>query len=344
MYLGCASAGETSPPPAPLSLAGRGGGEEPPEQVPSPAPPFSPEEKGPGSEGYVEASNKPSPRPDQEGAPGGEVTEILRLRTAPFGEHPFAAVHAPRSLKHLAETPIVIFFHGWYGCLKVLLGPDPAPCRHDKPTRHAMDLVSQFNAAGVDALLVVPQLAFDQASSAPGGFFQKGRLGAMLAEILAHPRLTSHLPVGAKPGRVVLIAHSGAYMALGKALGQGGVDVHEVWMMDAHYLDVPELAPWFRSHLEEFLAGRRRMAFLYTEGEKTGTRTLRLLEELTAGMNEEERSRVLWRGEHPEVAPAEALSRPLVAQQTGVSHEKIPRVFLVPMLRTAQLPGGHQGR
>jgi hypothetical protein len=272
------------------------------------------------------------------------VTEILRLKTAPFGEHPFAAVHAPRPLKHLAETPIVVFFHGWYGCLKVLLGPDHAPCRHDKPTRYAMDLVHQFDAAGVDALLVVPQLAFDLASSAPGGFAQKGRLGAMLTEILAHPKLASHLPSGAKPGRVVLIAHSGAYMALGRALGRGGVDVHEVWMMDAHYLDVPELAPWFRSHQGDFLAGRRRMAFLYTEGEKTGPRTLRLLGALTAGMSEEERGKALWQGEHPEVAPAEALSRPLVAQQTGVSHEKIPRSFLVPLLRTAQLPGSdHQG-
>ena len=221
----------------------------------------------------------------------------------------------------------------------MLLGPENAPCSPDKPTRTALDLLNQFDAAGVDALLVVPQLAYDVASSVPHGLARPGRFGSMLGEILAHPDLSSHLPSGAKPGRVVLIAHSGAYLPLGRALGRGGVDVHEVWMMDAHYLDVPELTPWFRTHREDFWPGhRRRMVFLYTEGQKTGPRTLRLLGALTADMSEPDREKALWRGHHEGVAPEDILARSLVAQQTDISHEKIPRISLVPLLRTAQLP------
>jgi hypothetical protein len=242
-------------------------------------------------------------------------------------------------------VPILVFFHGWYGCLKVLLGADHAPCRPDQPTRYAMDLLRQFDDAGVDALLVVPQLAFDVASSAPGGLARKGQFGALLREILAHPDLASHLAPDATPGRLILAAHSGAYTSLGRALGRGGLDVHEVWMMDALYMNVDELTPWFRDHEADFLDGKRRMVFLYTAAEKTGERTLQLLGRLARGLTPEDRARALWQGEAPGVAPIEALGHGLVAQQTGVAHERIPPEFLVPLLRTARLPGrAHQGR
>jgi hypothetical protein len=55
-------------------------------------------------------------------------------------------------------------------------------------------------------------------------------------------------------------------------------------------------------------------------------------------MSEPDREKALWRGHHEGVAPEDILARSLVAQQTDISHEKIPRISLVPLLRTAQLP------
>lgn len=209
-----------------------------------------------------------------------------------------------------------------------------------------MDLERQFDAAGVDALLLVPQLAFDEASSAPGKLTQPKRFKAMVNEVLQHPDLAEYLPKEHKIGHLILIAHSGGYLALGQALARGGLDVHEVWMMDAHYVDVPALSPWFRAHRKAFSAeGGNRMAFLYTKVEKTGTRSLRLLKSLTQGISSETLQKLLWVGEVAEVAPEEALHHPLVAQQTEIPHGKIPRVFMAPMLKTARLPSheDHQG-
>ncbi len=237
------------------------------------------------------------------------LTATVRVKAALFSEHPRVAFHAPGSLKHLETTPVVVFFHGWYGCLRVLLGSDHAPCQPGKPTRISLDLVGQFDAAGVDALLVVPQLAFDEASSVPHGLARPGRFGSMLGRDPGPARswLVAYLPDSRALGRVILVGHSGAYLPLGRALGVGGVDVSEVWMMDAFYLDVPELLPWFQQHEGEFWPGRRRrMVFLYTEDQKTGPRTGKLLASLAARLPAEDRGAALWQGE----APRGSLPRP----------------------------------
>ncbi len=262
----------------------------------------------------------------------------MKLKHAPFGETPKAWLYAPASLREHQDVPIVVFLHGWYGCLQVLVEAEGAPCQPGGLTRSAMDLRAQFAASGASALFVVPQLAFDKASSAPGGLAQRGLFKAMLDEIMALPELRSALPDGAKRGHVVLIGHSGAYLPLGRALGVGGVDVHEVWLLDALYLDVPEIGPWFRAHQADFWpARRRRLAFVYTEGEKTGPRTLRQIDLLAAQLPAADRAAATWKGQAATAASDEDLSHPLVAQLTDGRHSEIPRFALVPLLRTATL-------
>jgi hypothetical protein len=316
-------------PLTPLPLAG---GEPAPGELasdpaaPSAAPPLAPEPPARAPEPPARPPEPPRLAP---------VSATIPLRHAPFRERTEAFVHAPGSLAGLDAVPIVVFFHGWYGCLDVVVGAEDGPCRPGEPTRPAMDLTRQFDRAGVGALLVVPQLAFDRPSSEPGALAEPGFFRSMLEEILASPELASVLPDQKRIGRVILVSHSGSYLALGRALGRGSVDVHEVWMLDALYQPVPELRTWYRSHTPDFLDHQtRRLVFLYTTAERTGPRTRALLHRLAP----DHEGAGLFLGESPGLVDDKLLASPLVGQQTALAHERIPPAAFAALLRTARLP------
>jgi hypothetical protein len=336
--LGLAGALSCAAPLTPLPLAG-GGDPSPDGPAPAASLAASPSElpaqiaapfaASPAASAAASAATPPAPPPRR------PTSATLRLRHAPFGEQPRAFVHATDSLAELDEVPIVVFFHGWHGCIEVVVSSQDAPCTPGKQTRFAMDLKQQFDRAGVRALLVVPQLPFDQPSSAPGMLSVPGFFRDMLEEILGSPELEGVIPAHRRIGRVILAGHSGAYRPLGRALGRGGVNVHEVWMLDAFYETVPELRTWYRSHEPEFSdPPRRRLVFLYTTSEQTGPRTLGWLRRLAPGKE----GAGLFVGEAPVLIPDSDLASPLVAQHTGVAHERIPREAFAPLLRTARLP------
>src|SRR5262249_33604 len=75
------------------------------------------------------------------GARGRAVTEVLKVKDAAFGEHPQVLVHAAGDLREKGPLSIVVFLHGWYGCVRVVAGAENAPCRPGKPTRVAMDVI-----------------------------------------------------------------------------------------------------------------------------------------------------------------------------------------------------------
>lgn len=158
------------------------------------------------------------------------TTRILQLATAPNPSHPEVLVHAPAGFDPRGPVHVAVFLHGWNNCVRVLAGS------------HGADLVAQFDRAGVNALLVLPQFAFDMASSDPGRLGEPGAFRAMLADVLSSPELSDVLG-GPRAlldlGRVVVLAHSGGFVAAANVLAHGQVDVHELHLLDALYHDLP---------------------------------------------------------------------------------------------------------
>jgi hypothetical protein len=292
------------------------------------------------SSGNQPRADPPVPAPAAAVAPRARApfTATLKLRRAPFGEHPQVLVHAADDLRGAGPLAVVVFLHGWYGCLSVLVGAENGPCKPGGETRYAMDVLAQFDRAGVAALLVVPQLAFDLPSSATGRLAQRGAFRELLDELLARPELAGVIPGGQRAAdvrRLVLFAHSGAYAPLGKIVGVGGVEVSEIHLLDALYQDVPALRAWGRTRAAALAAGEARLTITYTDGEKTGPRSLRLLGDLAAMLPSGSDSS--WQGDAAAAPAAGDLRHALVAVRTGTSHEAIPRAMLAPLLETARL-------
>jgi len=186
----------------------------------------------------VVTADSPPRWPDAEPSPRAQ-TWLLDLRSRAFADAdgPAVAVHVPPAFDAGRGPGVILYFHGWNGCVRVALGDEDAPCVEDGPDRTASSLAAQLDEARVNALLVGIELRPDVASGDPGLLAEPGRVRALLRELfvehLALP-LGRTLDVDAL-GPTVVVAHSGGYQAAAATLALGGLRVDDVVLLDALY-------------------------------------------------------------------------------------------------------------
>jgi pimeloyl-ACP methyl ester carboxylesterase len=152
-------------------------------------------------------------------------------------------VHAPAGFDPSAPLHLVVFLHGYNGCVSVLMGSGPCACKSNGPERDGWDLGRHHDAAQTNTLFIVPQLAFLQRNGAPGQFGKRGGFRAFLEELLGETL------VGRLGGRrtlkdvasVTLVAHSAGYKTALAIAEQGGVraQLKAIVLLDALYGETP---------------------------------------------------------------------------------------------------------
>jgi hypothetical protein len=169
-------------------------------------------------------------------------TWLLDLRSRAFADAdadggPAVAVHVPPGFDAGRGPGVILYFHGWNGCVRVALGDEDAPCIEDGPDRTASSLAAQLDEARVNAMLVAVELRPDAASGDPGMLAEPGRVRALLRELFVEHLA---LPLGRivdvdALGPTVVVAHSGGYQAAAVTLALGAVRVDDVVLLDALY-------------------------------------------------------------------------------------------------------------
>jgi hypothetical protein len=227
----------------------------------------------------------PQPAPDR--APShmpsriGGVTSLVDFETAPFPYHgmipgwnrPFLNVKGDGRLGHanfrghvlwesetfsddrvLLHIPpgfdprrpavMVVFFHGH--------GADLA-----RDVRDRQQVPAQITAAGVNAVLVAPQFAFDAADSSAGKFWEPNgfkrfldEAAGKLATLYGDPRAAftfARMPI-------VIVAYSGGFGPTLSVLDRGGVRsrVRGVVLLDALYAGIDKFADWIADNRSTF--------------------------------------------------------------------------------------------
>jgi hypothetical protein len=193
----------------------------------------------------------------------------LRAGAFPGSARPDVAVHVPRGFDATQRPGLVVYFHGWEGCVAAALSPDDTPCTDAGMPRPGADLASEFDAAGVNALLVAIELRSDMPTGEPGKLAMPAGLRDLLRELFAEhlaAPLGCTLDVDALD-RVVLVAHSGGYQAAASALATGDVAVTEVDLLDALYGADDVFSHWIASQAPRFdpsVNNPLRLVDLYT--------------------------------------------------------------------------------
>jgi hypothetical protein len=153
-------------------------------------------------------------------------------------------LHIPPGFDPTRPAVMVVFFHGH--------GADLA-----RDVRDRQQVPAQITAAGVNAVLVAPQFAFDAADSSAGKFWEPNgfkrfldEAAGKLATLYGEPRAAftfARMPI-------VIVAYSGGFGPTLSVLDRGGVTsrVRGVVLLDALYAGIDKFADWIADNRSTF--------------------------------------------------------------------------------------------
>jgi hypothetical protein len=146
-------------------------------------------------------------------------------------------VHVPPGFDATRSPGVVLYFHGWRGCVAAALAQDDTPCEEGGDARAASALAAQIDDARVNALLVAVELRVDAATGEPGDLAAPAGMRAVLREVLGS--LAGPIGCALEPealDRIVVVAHSGGYQAAASVLAFGDLPgISEVVLLDGLY-------------------------------------------------------------------------------------------------------------
>ncbi len=278
--------------------------------------------------------------------PAGELASLpdalyyeLRSAAFPGSGRPDVAVHVPPGFDAARRPGLVLYFHGWNGCVEASLSSEETTCSDEGDPRPGSALAAQLDDARVNALLVAVELRADMATGEPGALAMPGGARALLTELF-----TEHLarPLGRTLeldafDRIVLVSHSGGYQATASVLRYGDLpNVREIDLLDSLYGADDVFAAWLHDAVVPS-AAPRRFVDVYTEGGGTADRSramAALARSWRSWRSWESRASILDDDEETELDPA-SLARSIVFKRVARAHGDLPRAYFEALLESS---------
>jgi hypothetical protein len=153
-------------------------------------------------------------------------------------------VHVPDGFDVRKPSVIVVFFHGNGATL-------------ERDVRDRQLVPQQISDAGVNAVLLAPQMAVDAADSSAGKFWQAGGFKRFLDESANHLARLYGDPKSAAAFAnmpVVIVGYSGGFLPTAWSLEVGGAAsrVRGVVLLDAVYGELDKFASWIEKNRTGF--------------------------------------------------------------------------------------------
>jgi len=255
---------------------------------------------------------------------------------APVGGHPNALVVVPEGFAPTPPVAVVVYIHGFQNCIENVVRDVGQACRPGGPARSASNLIAQLEASGKNALLVLPEVAFDVRDGSAGKLGTDGGLRALLAEAFA---AVAVLDVSVTDiGKLIVVSHSGGYQVAAALALRGGLRVDEVWLLDSLYDLAADFESWARSDTAGLVGSppRRRFADVYTMNGGTfgDSQTLATRARTwVPGMPEvlvDDRTTATW--------PDDRYRHGLLFKLSGLSHDGVTRYYFEQLLANSDVP------
>jgi hypothetical protein len=251
----------------------------------------------------------------------------------PTGSHPNALVYVPANFDPTPPIDVVVWLHGFYNCIENVVLDVGQPCTSGGSADDAYSLVSQLETSNKNVLLLVPELAFDQASSNPGTLSTQGAFAQLLDETMTDLRPALGQVNLASVGKVIVASHSGGYAAAAGIVGSGGVPVQEVWLFDSLYAYSSTFEAWIYDDVSGIEAVQRRFGTVYTFTGGTNTNSQDMADsvatQLPASAIHDDRTTSTWT--LPEFHYG------ALFKQSALAHNDVPRYYFTKFLQTSTL-------
>jgi hypothetical protein len=273
--------------------------------------------------------------------PPPAATFLLTLDAGAFpptAAHPSALVYVPSGFDATPPLSVIVYIHGFNNCVENIVRDAGQSCSPDAgtPARAAYGLAAQLEASGKNALLLCPEIDFDQATGAPGTLGTTGGFQALLAETLTDlaPRIGARTV--ADVGEVVVASHSGGYQAAAGIAMRGGIPVREIYLLDSLYGNLTDYDNWVTQDLGSFAGSPpgRRFADVYTTGGGTLGNSQGMADMAATWVPPsvlvDDRTTATW--------PDATYDHGLLFKHSALSHDGVPAYYFGKLVSTSTLP------
>lgn len=286
----------------------------------------------PGDGGATAMGDLAATAPD-DGGSGGPATYLLTLDAGAFppGPHPSALVYVPAGFDPTPPLSIVVFLHGFDNCVENVVRDAGGECEPDGGTRAAYALAAQLEATAKNAILLCPELAYDQATGNPGNLGATDGFRALVAETLrdlSGPLAGATL---ADVGTIVVASHSGGYQAAAAIATRGGLPISELYLLDSLYGDLADFDAWAK-----MVAPGRRFAAVYTQGGGTLANS-QAMADRAAAQGWVPAAQLLDDRTTDTLTDAQ-YAHELIFKLSGLSHNGVPTYYFGKLVGTSALP------
>jgi hypothetical protein len=194
--------------------------------------------------GMMPGSGRPFLNAGEEGHLGHVNFRGHVLRESQVFSDDRVLLHIPPVFDPQLPAVMVVFFHGH--------GADLA-----RDVRDRQQVPAQITAAGMNAVLVAPQFAFDAADSSAGKFWEPNGFKRFLDEAAVKlARLYGDPRSGAAFAKmpIVIVAYSGGFGPTLSVLDRGGARsrIRGVVLLDALYAGIDKFADWIADNRSTF--------------------------------------------------------------------------------------------
>lgn len=193
------------------------------------------------------------------------MREGTRAHPAPE-DAPVGVVHVPAGFDPEAPFELVVFSHGWNGCVDVLARSGEVRCRPPDVLREGWGLAAAHDGlADPQLLLYLPQLAYRARRGEPGDLRDDAVANAMLDEALAAAEAPR-----AGLQRIWVVSHSAGFRSALAMLQVEGWPVAGVVLFDSLYGQAAGFAEWLIAD------SSRRLLSIYAPDSTTESQSRRL--------------------------------------------------------------------
>ncbi|MFO0744744.1 MAG: hypothetical protein U1F43_03585 [Myxococcota bacterium] len=276
------------------------------------------------------------------GTPPGTLVR-LQLEHGAFpasGTLPNAVVYVPKAFDPTAPVGLVVYLHGFWNCAENVLRPKNGACVAGRAAHNAYNLANQLEASGRNALLLVPELAFEQASSDPGRLAEQDAFYDLVDEALTQLAAADD-QVGSLAlwdlTTIVVASHSGGYKAAAGIASVGGLWVDELYLLDSLYGMDDAFDAYLQDDLDALQAAppTRRFADVYSKDAGTLAASQAMAKRAAAALP----AAALLDDRTTATLTTAQYAHGALFKRTGLGHDDIPRYYFGRLLATSSLPG-----
>ncbi len=270
---------------------------------------------------------------DATDTPSYARTYLFNLASQAFPDsgHPGALVHVPPGFEAARPFGLVLYVHGFKNCVQNCIEDSPSSCTPMAAPRAAHNLLAQFDALRLQALLVLPEVAYDQSTGAPGQLGTPMGLRAFLDELFTvslAPVIGPHRVEDL--GRIAIVSHSGGYQVAALAASIGGVpQVREIDLLDSLYGEFTRFDDFVTTHIASPAPGPDpygawRFASVYTDTGGTAVNNTAMAMRAEGWVSTPDVLR--WDDTYATLATAE-FAHPLLFKRSELTHDGVVRYY-----------------